>query len=237
MDTGKIPLFLSKISAKANMAQGNKRPQTPSAQGAGWEGVRGFIQRLDILWSYEALLLYRSCGKLETKVFLWPKQATYPPLSAFIIVCTKTPWVQRAPPGSPRWTEGEKQLEEWVPEKGWGAEQLCVPHSASTEIHSRKDWGENWPPNVLLVNKPQLIHHRPPLKCVKIHCISWTIQLDKTCGRANCSTPETSYRLIRTTAMLNPLYSLLCFFTSHIRFLIPHIHHVEWTPRAFRDEC
>lgn len=142
MDTGKIPLFLSKISAKANMAQGNKRPQTPSAQGAGWEAVRGFIQRLDILWSYEALLLYRSCGKLETKVFLWPKQATYPPLSAFIIVCTKTPWVQRAPPGSPRWTEGEKQLEEWVPEKGWGAEQLCVPHSQPAQKSTHVRTGE-----------------------------------------------------------------------------------------------
>lgn len=102
----------------------------------------GFIQRLDILWSYEALLLYRSCGKLETKVFLWPKQATYPPLSAFIIVCTKTPWVQRAPPGSPRWTEGEKQLEEWVPEKGWGAEQLCVPHSQPAQKSTYVRTGE-----------------------------------------------------------------------------------------------
>lgn len=80
--------------------------------------------------------------------------------------------------------------------------------------------GGNWPPNVLLVNKPQLIYHRPPLKCVKIQCISWTIQLDRTCGRVDCSTPEISYRLVRTAAMLSWLYSLLCFFVSHVHFLI-----------------
>lgn len=76
---------------------------------------------------------------------------------------------------------------------------------------------------VLLVNKPPLTYHRPPLKCVKIHCISSTIQLDRTCGRTHCGTPEISYGLVRTS-MLNQLYSLLCFFVSHIHFLILYIH-------------
>lgn len=76
---------------------------------------------------------------------------------------------------------------------------------------------------VLLVNKPPLTYHRPPLKCVKIHCISSTIQLDRTCGRTHYGTPEISYGLVRTS-MLNQLYSLLCFFVSHIHFLILYIH-------------
>lgn len=213
---------------KANMTQGNKKPQAPSAQGTGWEGVREFIQRLDtlIIWSTSTLQLLWS----ETKLFLWLNWATCPPPVAIIVVCTKTPWVHRAPPGCPRWIEGEKQLEEQVPEKGQGAGELRVPHGSqpaqkSTHVRTGEPFvGKNWPPNVLPVNKSQLIHHSSPLKCVKIHCISWTIQLDRTCRREDCSTPEISYRPIRTTAMLNPLYSLLHFFVSHVHFLVHYIH-------------